>query len=66
MIAAVAGLALTVSVWPAAAHFMAHAPSSAWADEADVLGRGQGQGDLERARSGDDSSRRDEGRVDGQ
>ena len=38
MIAAVAGLALTVSVWPAAAHFMAHAPSSAWADEADLLG----------------------------
>lgn len=36
--AAVAGLALLVSVWPAAAHFMAHAPSSAWADEADVLG----------------------------
>ncbi|HLK72335.1 MAG TPA: M23 family metallopeptidase [Streptosporangiaceae bacterium] len=33
-----AGLALTVSVWPAAAHFMAHAPSSAWADEADLLG----------------------------
>jgi hypothetical protein len=36
--AAVAGLALLASVWPAAAHFMAHAPSSAWADEADVLG----------------------------
>jgi len=36
--AAVAGLALLASVWPAAAHFMAQAPSSAWADEADVLG----------------------------
>jgi hypothetical protein len=36
--AAVAGLALVVSVWPAAAHWMAQAPSSAWADEADVLG----------------------------
>jgi hypothetical protein len=36
--AAVASLALLVSVWPAAAHFMARAPSSAWADEADVLG----------------------------
>lgn len=36
--AAVAGLAVLASVWPAAAHFMARAPSSAWADEADVLG----------------------------
>jgi hypothetical protein len=36
--AAVAGLALLASVWPAAAHFMAQAPNSAWADEADVLG----------------------------
>ena len=34
----VAGLALLVSVWPAAAHWMAQAPNSAWADEADVLG----------------------------
>jgi hypothetical protein len=37
-IAAVTGLALLVAVWPAAAHFMAQAPSSAWADEADMLG----------------------------
>jgi hypothetical protein len=37
-IAIVAGLAVLVAVWPAAAHFMAQAPSSAWADEADVLG----------------------------
>ncbi|HEV2260398.1 MAG TPA: hypothetical protein VGS06_45410 [Streptosporangiaceae bacterium] len=36
--AAVAGLALLVSVWPAAAHWLAQAPNSAWADEADVLG----------------------------
>ena len=36
--AAVAGLALLVFAWPAAAHWMAHAPNSAWAEEADVLG----------------------------
>jgi len=36
--AAVAGLALLVSVWPAAAHWLSQAPNSAWADEADVLG----------------------------
>ena len=36
--AAVAGLALLGSVWPAAAHWMAQAPNSAWADEADMLG----------------------------
>jgi hypothetical protein len=36
--AALAGLALLVSVWPAAAHWMAQAPNSAWADEADLLG----------------------------
>jgi hypothetical protein len=36
--AAVAGLALLASVWPAAAHWMAQAPNSAWADEAGVLG----------------------------
>ena len=36
--AAVASLALLGSVWPAAAHWIAQAPNSAWADEADVLG----------------------------
>ena len=35
---AVAGLALLVSAWPAAAHWMPPAHSSAWADEAGVLG----------------------------
>jgi hypothetical protein len=37
-ITAVAALALLFSFWPAAAHFLARVPSSAWADEADVLG----------------------------
>lgn len=36
--AAVAGVALLVFAWPAAAHWMAHAPNSAWAEDADVLG----------------------------
>jgi hypothetical protein len=36
--AAVAVLALLVFAWPSAAHFMAKAPNSTWADEADALG----------------------------
>ena len=36
--AAVAGSALLVSAWPAAAHWMAQAPSQAWVDQADALG----------------------------
>jgi len=35
---AVAALALLFSFWPAATHWLAQVPSSAWADEADVLG----------------------------
>jgi hypothetical protein len=37
-VTAVAALALLFSFWPAAAHFLTQIPSSAWADEADVLG----------------------------
>ena len=33
-----AGSALLVFAWPAAAHWMAQAPSQAWVDQADVLG----------------------------
>lgn len=36
--AAVAGSALLVFTWPAATHWMARAPSQAWADQADALG----------------------------
>jgi hypothetical protein len=36
--AVVAGLALLAFAWPTAAHWMAKAPDSAWANEADVLG----------------------------
>ena len=36
--AAVVGSALLVSAWPAAAHWMAQAPSQAWVDQADALG----------------------------
>jgi hypothetical protein len=35
---AVAALALLFSFWPAAAHWLAQVPGSAWANEADVLG----------------------------
>jgi murein DD-endopeptidase MepM/ murein hydrolase activator NlpD len=35
---AVAALALILSFWPAAAHFLARGPSSAWASQADALG----------------------------
>jgi hypothetical protein len=35
---AAAGSALLVSTWPAAAHWVAHAPSAAWVNEADALG----------------------------
>jgi hypothetical protein len=31
-------LAILVSAWPAAAHWLAHAPNSAWAENADILG----------------------------
>jgi hypothetical protein len=34
----VVGSALLVSAWPAAAHWMAQAPSQAWVDQADALG----------------------------
>ena len=37
-VAAAVGVALLVCVWPTAAHLMARAPNSAWADQADVLG----------------------------
>jgi hypothetical protein len=37
-VTAVAALALLFSFWPAATHFLAQIPSSAWADDADVLG----------------------------
>jgi hypothetical protein len=35
---AVAALALTLSAWPAAAHWVARAPDMAWVDKADALG----------------------------
>jgi hypothetical protein len=37
-VTAVVALTLMFSFWPAAAHFLAQVPSSAWADEAGVLG----------------------------
>ena len=37
-VAAAVGVALLVCAWPTAAHLMARAPNSAWADQADVLG----------------------------
>ena len=45
MATAVAGLALLFSFWPAATHWLAQVPNSAWADESDVLGF-QAAGDL--------------------
>ncbi len=36
--AAIAVLALLVFAWPAATHWLAHAPNSAWAEDADILG----------------------------
>ena len=38
MATAVAGLALLFSFWPAAAHWLAEVPNSAWANDADLLG----------------------------
>ena len=38
VLTAMAALALMFSFWPAAAHYLAQVPSSAWADESDVLG----------------------------
>jgi hypothetical protein len=36
--AAIAVLALLVFAWPVATHWLAHAPNSAWAEDADILG----------------------------
>jgi hypothetical protein len=38
VVLAAAGSALLVSTWPAAAHWVTHAPSAAWVNEADALG----------------------------